>query len=147
MPESEAAESRVSMNWPNELKGQVRDRVGARGLTTFTLDAVREKLAREPGSLTVVPPSEPRDDEEETEVPDEDAGNMAPPVMGVAAQFSRSGQDVVALMEKARALGIKSASELSPLRPPVSAPTPPAPVAADPPQGPSYDLDEIDAGF
>ena len=39
-----AGETRVSMNWPNDLKAAVRDRVGSRGLTTFVLAAVREKL-------------------------------------------------------------------------------------------------------
>lgn len=37
---------RVSMVWPAELKAKVRRLVGARGLTDFTLDAVRDKLGR-----------------------------------------------------------------------------------------------------
>jgi hypothetical protein len=36
---------RVSMVWPADLKEQVRQIVGSRGLTDFTLDAVRDKLA------------------------------------------------------------------------------------------------------
>lgn len=40
----DVGETRVSMNWPNDLKAAVRDRVGSRGLTTFVLAAVREKL-------------------------------------------------------------------------------------------------------
>ena len=35
---------RVSMVWPADLKEQVRGLVGSRGLTDFTLDAVRAKL-------------------------------------------------------------------------------------------------------
>lgn len=31
---------RVTMEWPKDLKAQVRDKVGPRGLTEFTLDAV-----------------------------------------------------------------------------------------------------------
>jgi hypothetical protein len=38
--------SRVSMVWPADLKEQVRRTVGARGMTEFTLDAVRDKLAK-----------------------------------------------------------------------------------------------------
>lgn len=36
---------RVSMVWPAALKEHVRGLVGNRGLTDFTVDAVREKLA------------------------------------------------------------------------------------------------------
>lgn len=42
----EAEFRRVSMLWPADVKEQVRRLVGGRGLTTFTLDAVQEKLAR-----------------------------------------------------------------------------------------------------
>jgi len=41
-----AATERVSMVWPAELKDQLRQLVGSRGMTGFTLDAVREKLDR-----------------------------------------------------------------------------------------------------
>jgi len=46
---------RVSMVWPAEIKEQVRSLVGSRGLTDFTLDAVREKLQ----GLAVETPAEP----------------------------------------------------------------------------------------
>lgn len=36
---------RVSMQWPAELKAQVRERVGARGLTEFVIEAVETHLA------------------------------------------------------------------------------------------------------
>lgn len=36
--------SRVSMLWPESLKEKVRDRVGSRGLTVFTIEAVEAKL-------------------------------------------------------------------------------------------------------
>lgn len=40
--------TRVNMLWPDELKEQVREQVGQRGLTGFTLDAVRSKLSNQP---------------------------------------------------------------------------------------------------
>jgi hypothetical protein len=40
------ATERVSMVWPAELKATVRQLVGSRGLTDFTLDAVRDKLGQ-----------------------------------------------------------------------------------------------------
>jgi hypothetical protein len=36
--------TRVSMLWPETLKEKVRDRVGSRGLTDFTIEAVEAKL-------------------------------------------------------------------------------------------------------
>ena len=48
--ETQAIETqRVSMLWPAEIKEQVRQLVGSRGLTEFTLDAVRDKLAQVEG--------------------------------------------------------------------------------------------------
>lgn len=40
----EVEADRVSMQWPKPLKAEVRERVGARGLTEFVLDAVRLHL-------------------------------------------------------------------------------------------------------
>lgn len=37
---------RVNMQWPADLKKQVQNLVGTRGLTTFTLQAVRDRLAK-----------------------------------------------------------------------------------------------------
>lgn len=53
---------RVSMVWPAHLKEQVRELVGSRGLTNFTVDAVREKLGRlgGDGELRVDPPGDSR---------------------------------------------------------------------------------------
>lgn len=39
---------RVSMEWPADLKEQVREVVGSRGLTDFTVQAVRTRLADRP---------------------------------------------------------------------------------------------------
>lgn len=41
---SDEALTRVHMNWPAELKREVRDRVGNREMTTFVLEAVRDRL-------------------------------------------------------------------------------------------------------
>lgn len=40
-----AETERVSMIWPADLKERVRTLVGGRGLTEFTVDAVRQRLA------------------------------------------------------------------------------------------------------
>jgi len=42
---TEKETARVAMEWPVDLKDQVREKVGPRGLTDFTIDAVRAKLA------------------------------------------------------------------------------------------------------
>lgn len=47
---SESDISRVTMLWPSDLKNAVRGKVGARGLTDFTIEAVRAKLEEESGS-------------------------------------------------------------------------------------------------
>jgi anaerobic glycerol-3-phosphate dehydrogenase len=44
--QAEITTERVSMVWPADLKAEVRQLVGSRGLTDFTLDAVRDKLGR-----------------------------------------------------------------------------------------------------
>lgn len=38
---------RVTQLWPVSIKAKVQDRVGQRGVTRYTLEAVREKLARD----------------------------------------------------------------------------------------------------
>lgn len=48
---------RVSMVWPADLKEQVRRLAGSRGLTDFTLDAVREKLGQVNKDPNVVAPA------------------------------------------------------------------------------------------
>lgn len=45
MPDKEETE-RVTMLWPVDVKAQVRERVGPRGLTDFAVDAVRAKLGQ-----------------------------------------------------------------------------------------------------
>lgn len=43
----ETATERVTQLWPPSIKERVREKVGARGVTRYTLEAIREKLARE----------------------------------------------------------------------------------------------------
>ena len=42
MPEEKV--DRLTMQWPDGLKAQVRDKTGARGLTGFVVEAVKAKL-------------------------------------------------------------------------------------------------------
>jgi hypothetical protein len=44
---------RVTQLWPASIKAKVQDRVGQRGVTRYTLEAVREKLARDEAQDTV----------------------------------------------------------------------------------------------
>lgn len=50
---------RVTMIWPKSLKADLRELVGARGLTEFTVVAVREKMAREADPEMVAVPHRP----------------------------------------------------------------------------------------
>jgi hypothetical protein len=61
---------RVSMLWPADLKEQVRRLVGGRGLTEFTVDAVRDKLTQvKPSAVTASEPEQPTPDEPERSHP------------------------------------------------------------------------------
>lgn len=57
-------ETRVSMNWPESLREEVRALVGGRGTTAFTIDAVREKLARQKAGQDAPQEAEPVASEE-----------------------------------------------------------------------------------
>lgn len=53
MSDEENGTERVTQLWPADLKKLVQAKVGARGVTRFTLEAVREKIAREEAAETV----------------------------------------------------------------------------------------------
>lgn len=60
--EDKTLTERVTQLWPKALKKEVRELVGQRGLTDFTLDAVREKLSKhkgQPSKDTIQQPTDP----------------------------------------------------------------------------------------
>lgn len=158
--EQDGAEVRVSMNWPAELREQVRELVGARGTTGFVVAAVRKELALRSAAAPPKPPApvpEPEPDSAPAElrpdiqepaevVAEERHGEAgpdyrgkkvdveAPPTLGVAARFSSSSTALADLKAKAAELGIRSASELPPPVAPREPEVPqPAYVAPEPP--------------
>lgn len=56
MPEADKV-SRVTMEWPADLKEKVRDKVGPRGLTPFTLEAVNRLFDHRYGTAKVEEPA------------------------------------------------------------------------------------------
>lgn len=135
---SEAKETRVSMNWPEDLREEVRQLVGARGTTAFTIEAVREKLARQKADAPATPELQPtpaaapspakatgpapavRDEVQEQDEAQGEAVETRgpavdvapPPTLGVAAKFNSSGDAVLDLLNRAQELGMKRASEI-----------------------------------
>lgn len=132
---SEAKETRVSMNWPEDLREEVRQLVGARGTTAFTIEAVKEKLARhragasettevpeaQPAPVAPTPSkaAEPAPVAMQAEAQEGEAGERGPvidvappPTLGVAAKFNSSGDAVLELLNRAQEMGMKRASEI-----------------------------------
>lgn len=132
---------RVTQLWPLDLKEKVRERVGARGVTRYTLEAVQEKLARdaaadaaeptEPEEPAIAPPvhtpppvpetpvavveREPAPAQVSKLLTGETRGEdvtVTTMSTGAAAEYASSRGRVEAMLARAREMGVKNASEL-----------------------------------